>query len=101
MYLVRENVMHLCNDQGFHKPFYTKHCFHAHNNGIVKGIYQIDHVGNIVDIRKNIDDIPGAVYSVYTFDDAIIMSSENIAFNKILIKLRLLSHYDKASLIWV
>ncbi len=26
---------------------------------------------------------------------------ENIAFNKILIKLRLLSHYNKASLIWV
>ncbi len=27
--------------------------------------------------------------------------SGNIAFNKILIKLGLLSHYDKASLIWV
>ncbi len=30
--------------------FYTKHCFHAHNNGIIEGIYRIDRVWNIIDI---------------------------------------------------
>ncbi len=67
--------------------FYTKHCFHAHNNGIVEGIYRINRVRNIFDthpsrrlyqkcfeIRKNIDDIPDMVYSVYTFENTIIMS---------------------------
>ena len=31
----------------------------------------------------------------------LLRPSENIAFNKIPIKLHLLFHYDKASLIWV
>ena len=31
------------------QEFYTKHCFHVHNNGIVEGV-PIDRVGNIIDI---------------------------------------------------
>ena len=62
------------------------------------------------EIWKNIDNILDTVYSVteFRYIPLTIPSlglSENIAFNKIPIKLHLLSHYDtcydKASLIWV
>ncbi len=45
------------------------------------------------EIREYIDAISDTVYSVYTLDDTIIICpSENIARNKTLIKLRLLSY---------
>ena len=51
--------------------------------------------------REYIDDITDTVYWYIPLMIPLLCPSEDIVFNKILIKLRLLSHYDKASLIWV
>ncbi len=53
----------------------------------------------LFEITNNIDNIPDR--SIKYYIRSFTKSPENIAFNKIPIKLRLLSHYDKASLIWV
>ncbi len=64
--------------------FYTKHCFHAHNNGIVEGVAincvrniiedctsldrQINaKVKNALEKRKNIDDIPDTMTRLSIF----------------------------------